>query len=316
VSAAAAAQGIETVASISARNTFYADPDNQSKLVYVNNNNGSSADPANGVYEYVDGAARLAQGFYAGISIIMQPYVDAAQEKVDAAETAAETAAALVDPFTAIGANMSATARALSSVSIGAMTTAGTSTSTTYAQTRDAATVPVRAILNSVTVDVTADANVTVVVMEPAWRNTDKVIATVTTALAAGDGRAIDLGKLVVQPGTRVFVRLNSGTLRSDAAASVLYFAWAGFSNTVGATALIRSGTGAFGMTVNYSPLVDEIDTNASAAAAIDRDRGHRQHRRIGRCRHAYLGWGDPYRMGDGQPRDPERRHPGRDADP
>lgn len=85
VGLAAASQGITTVATTAARDTFYATPENQSKLVYVNNNNGSASDPANGVYEYVSGAARLAQGFYAGVTVVVQPLVD---EALDAAELA------------------------------------------------------------------------------------------------------------------------------------------------------------------------------------------------------------------------------------
>lgn len=75
----AAAAGLTTVPTIAARDTFYATPENRGKLVYVNNNNGSATDPANGVYEYVSGAARLAQGFYAGLAAVVQPLVDDAQ---------------------------------------------------------------------------------------------------------------------------------------------------------------------------------------------------------------------------------------------
>lgn len=74
------AMGITTVANISARDTFFAITDNQDKLVYVNNNNGAADDPANGVYEYVSGAARIAEGFYQGLSVIMQDYTDKAIE--------------------------------------------------------------------------------------------------------------------------------------------------------------------------------------------------------------------------------------------
>lgn len=72
----AAQAGLTTVSTIAARDTFYATPANQGKLVYVNNNNGSATDPANGVYEYVSGAARLAQGFYAGLTAVVQPLVN------------------------------------------------------------------------------------------------------------------------------------------------------------------------------------------------------------------------------------------------
>lgn len=75
----AAQAGIHTVPTTAARDTYYADVGNRGDLVYVNNNNGSATDPANGVYEYVSGAARLAQGFYAGVAAVVQPLVDDAQ---------------------------------------------------------------------------------------------------------------------------------------------------------------------------------------------------------------------------------------------
>lgn len=84
---AAVSAGIYTVPTIADRDTFYSDVDNQGSLVYVNNNNDSATDPDNGVYEYVDGAARLAEAFYSGIASIVQPLVDDA-------ETAATTAVA------------------------------------------------------------------------------------------------------------------------------------------------------------------------------------------------------------------------------
>jgi hypothetical protein len=83
-----AAQGIEAVATIADRDTFYATEANRGKLIYVNNNNGSATDPANGVYEYV-GGARLAQGFYEGLAATVQPIID---EGVEAAQAAAATA--------------------------------------------------------------------------------------------------------------------------------------------------------------------------------------------------------------------------------
>lgn len=67
---------IQTVSNVTARDTFYANEANRSKLVYVNNNNGSATDPANGVYEYVNGSARIAQGFYNGVASVVQPLVD------------------------------------------------------------------------------------------------------------------------------------------------------------------------------------------------------------------------------------------------
>lgn len=87
---------IPTVGSIAARDTFYAIPANQSKLVYVNNNNGSADDPANGVYEYVSGAPRIAQGFYAGLSAVVQPLVAEAQA---AAASAAASAALFAENY-------------------------------------------------------------------------------------------------------------------------------------------------------------------------------------------------------------------------
>lgn len=74
----ATAAGITTVSTIADRDAFYANTGNRTKLVYVNNNNGSATDPANGVYEYVGTSARLAQSFYAGIASIVQPLVDQA----------------------------------------------------------------------------------------------------------------------------------------------------------------------------------------------------------------------------------------------
>lgn len=73
--AAFSASGITNVADIAARDTFYTTTENQDKLVYVNNNNGAADDPANGVYEYVSGASRIAQGYYNGF----QPITDLAQ---------------------------------------------------------------------------------------------------------------------------------------------------------------------------------------------------------------------------------------------
>jgi len=78
IAQAAAAANITIVADTAARDAFYADEANQGKLVYVNNNNGASDDPANGVYEYVDGAPRIAEGFYQGVSSVVQPLVDEA----------------------------------------------------------------------------------------------------------------------------------------------------------------------------------------------------------------------------------------------
>lgn len=88
---ALAAQGISTVATSAARDAFYAIDTNRGKLVYVNNNNGSATDPANGVYEYV-GGPRLAQSFYAGVASILQPLVD----RAEAAATAATTGVAAI----------------------------------------------------------------------------------------------------------------------------------------------------------------------------------------------------------------------------
>lgn len=78
VAVAAAQAGITIVADTAARDTFYATEANRGKLVYVNNNNGSATDPANGVYEYVGGSPRIAQSFYEGLSTVVQPLVDEA----------------------------------------------------------------------------------------------------------------------------------------------------------------------------------------------------------------------------------------------
>lgn len=80
VAVAAAQAGITIVPTTAARDAFYATPANQSKLVYVNNNNGSAADPTNGVYEYVGGSARIAQGFYQGVVSSVAPL----QNEIDA----------------------------------------------------------------------------------------------------------------------------------------------------------------------------------------------------------------------------------------
>lgn len=86
----AAQAGIHIEPSLASRDAYYAVAENQGNLVYVNNNNGSATDPANGVYEYVIGAARLAQSFYAGVASVVQPLVDQAT-------TAAATSQTLVD---------------------------------------------------------------------------------------------------------------------------------------------------------------------------------------------------------------------------
>lgn len=87
------AAGIQIVATTAARDTFYATAENQNKLVYVNNNNGSATDPANGVYEYVGGAARIAQGFYAGLIDAVEPYADAAAGSAASAAASASSIA-------------------------------------------------------------------------------------------------------------------------------------------------------------------------------------------------------------------------------
>lgn len=82
--------GLTIVSDTTARDAFFADEANQGKLVYVNNNNGEPDDPDNGVYEYVDGAARIAEGFYQGVASVVQPLVDEAQAAAEAAELAAD----------------------------------------------------------------------------------------------------------------------------------------------------------------------------------------------------------------------------------
>ncbi len=89
---AAAQAGIKIVATTADRDSYYATPANQSKLVYVNNNNGSASDPANGVYEYSGGSARLAQGFYQGVASVVQPLVDRAETAASSAQASATTA--------------------------------------------------------------------------------------------------------------------------------------------------------------------------------------------------------------------------------
>lgn len=127
VAAAVSAQGITTVATTTDRDTFYADADNQSKLVYVNNNNGAADDPDNGVYEYVDGAPRIAEGFYQGVAVIVQPLVAAAQTAQAGAEMAEAGAQALHNSNVALaGSKSDANTYDLSSVYRLAGQTAGT----------------------------------------------------------------------------------------------------------------------------------------------------------------------------------------------
>lgn len=89
VAIAAAQSGIAIVSTIADRDAFYATEANREKLVYVNNNNGSATDPANGVYEYVGGSTRLAQAFYQSLATVVQPLVDEAEAAADRAEASA-----------------------------------------------------------------------------------------------------------------------------------------------------------------------------------------------------------------------------------
>lgn len=93
VAIGAAQAGITIVSTTTDRDAFYATEANRGKLVYVNNNNGSATDPANGVYEYVGGAPRIAQGFYAGLATVVQPLVDEAKTARDEAVSAVATLA-------------------------------------------------------------------------------------------------------------------------------------------------------------------------------------------------------------------------------
>ncbi|WP_454798599.1 sialidase family protein [Novosphingobium lindaniclasticum] len=99
----AAQAGLTTVSNIAARDAFYAVPANQAKLVYVNNNNGSATDPANGVYEYAGGSARLAASFYAGVASVVQPLVD---EAGGYAASAAISAASATEAATEVEATL------------------------------------------------------------------------------------------------------------------------------------------------------------------------------------------------------------------
>lgn len=83
--------GMRIVPDLAARDALYADPAQRGTLLYVNNNNGSATDSANGVYEYVAGAARFAQAYYSGLATSVQPLVDSAQAS---ATSAANQAAA------------------------------------------------------------------------------------------------------------------------------------------------------------------------------------------------------------------------------
>lgn len=89
----AAQAGVHIEPTTAARDTYYATTANRGNLVYVNNNNGSATDPANGVYEYVSGAPRLAQGFYAGVATVVEPLVAQASDYADAAAASAQDAA-------------------------------------------------------------------------------------------------------------------------------------------------------------------------------------------------------------------------------
>lgn len=97
VAVAAAQAGLTTVADTGTRDAYFATEANRNKLVYVNNNNGSATDPANGVYEYV-GGARLAQSFYQGVAAVVQPLVNQAQS---ARDQAVASAAAMIPMATA-----------------------------------------------------------------------------------------------------------------------------------------------------------------------------------------------------------------------
>lgn len=99
----AAGVSYSTVATIAARDAFYATPSNQNLLVYVNNNNGSATDPANGVYEYVSGAPRFAQGFYTGLAVIVQPLVTQAGASATAAAASAAALAKGPKPYPSNG---------------------------------------------------------------------------------------------------------------------------------------------------------------------------------------------------------------------
>ncbi|MBB4616898.1 hypothetical protein [Sphingomonas abaci] len=76
---AAASAGLTMVATTADRDAFYSNTANRGKLVYVNNNNGSATDSANGVYEYVGGGPRLAVSFYQGVTTVVQPLVNRAE---------------------------------------------------------------------------------------------------------------------------------------------------------------------------------------------------------------------------------------------
>ncbi|WP_447727286.1 hypothetical protein [Sphingomonas koreensis] len=89
----AAQTGIRIVANTAARDAWFAD--NPATLVYVNNNNGEPDDPANGVYEFVDAAPRIAESFYASLATVVQPLVDEA----NAAKVAAANSAHRVSPM-------------------------------------------------------------------------------------------------------------------------------------------------------------------------------------------------------------------------
>ncbi len=91
LSLGAAQAGILTAARTIDRDNLYAIEANRDKLIYVNNNNGSSTDPANGVYEYVDGVSRLANGFYRGVTASFQGQIDTVDDKADAATALATT---------------------------------------------------------------------------------------------------------------------------------------------------------------------------------------------------------------------------------
>lgn len=82
--------GITPVSTIADRDAFYAVEANQSKLVYVNNNNGSSTDPANNIYEFVGGSARVAESFYRALALVVAPYVERAESAAATATNQAQ----------------------------------------------------------------------------------------------------------------------------------------------------------------------------------------------------------------------------------
>lgn len=87
-----AASGVTMAENLAERDAIFAAE--ADALVYVNNHNGSADDAANGLYEYVGGAARRAEAYYRGLADIVRPLAERAETA--AANAVANSERALV----------------------------------------------------------------------------------------------------------------------------------------------------------------------------------------------------------------------------